>query len=190
MQLDLYHQRLEALLSRVPTGERSGLLSAFTVSKVAKGGYLSNQGMPDESEYLLVEGRARSLVTDADGKEACLNLYLGPTVISPNIARTSDGNSLVDIEMLDDGIVATIEANRLMVLMVKFEGIREWANAIMREELAQKVGREWCLSALLAPQRLEWFRANHPEFEEHFAHSHIASYLGMTPVTLSRARNR
>lgn len=74
--------------------------------------------------------------------------------------------------------------------MVNFESIREWGNNIMRDELARKVGREWCLAALSARQRLEWFRKEHPGYEVLFAHFHIASYLGMTPVTLSRARNQ
>ena len=77
-----------------------------------------------------------------------------------------------------------------MKLMVAFENIREWGNSLIREELTLKVEREWCLAALSAPKRLEWFRKTHPGYEELFAHFHIASYLGMTPVTLSRARNR
>ena len=111
-------------------------------------------------------------------------------VITPNIARTSEGRSLVDIEILDDAVAATIPAAQLMDLMVNFETIREWGNSLMRAELTRKVEREWCLAALSARQRLEWFRKVHPGYEALFAHFHIASYLGMTPVTLSRARNQ
>ena len=111
-------------------------------------------------------------------------------VITPNIARTSGGFSLVDIEILDDAVAATMPAAQLMDLMVNFESIREWGNHLMREELTRKVEREWCLAALNARQRLEWFRKVHPGYEAKFAHFHIASYLGMTPVTLSRVRNR
>ena len=111
-------------------------------------------------------------------------------VITPNMARTSGGCSLVDIEILDDAVAATMPAAQLMDLMVNLESIREWGSNLMREELTRKVGREWCLAALSARQRLEWFRQVHPGYEALFAHFHIASYLGMTPVALSRARNR
>jgi CRP-like cAMP-binding protein len=181
---------VEELLTDLPTEHREMLLDAFGIRTSPVGGYLSNQGEREENEYILLRGRARSLVTDAEGNEASLNLYAAPIVITPNMARTSDGYSLVDIEVLDDAVIATMPAERLMDLMVSFESIREWGNTLMREELTRKVGREWCLAALSAPQRLEWFRKNHPGYEEHFAHFHIASYLGMTPVTLSRARNR
>lgn len=188
--MDNHLKTVEEFLIDLPAEHRAILLDAFSIRTLPIGGYLSNQGERDENEYILLQGRARSLVTDAEGNEASLNLYAAPIVITPNMARTSGGCSLVDIEVLDDSVLAAIPAAQLMDLMVNFESIREWGNTIMREELTRKVGREWCLAALSAPQRLEWFRMNHPGCEDLFAHFHIASYLGMTPVTLSRARNR
>ena len=181
---------IEQFLANLPPKDRATLLDAFSIRALPVGSYLSNQGERDENEYVLLRGRARSLVTDADGNEASLNLYAAPIVITPNLARTSGDSSLVDIEVLDDAVLAIIPAARLLELMVNFESIREWGNTQMRQELTRKVGREWCLAALSAPQRLDWFRKNHAGYEDLFAHFHIASYLGMTPVTLSRARNR
>ena len=188
--MDEHLKIIEEFLTDLPAEHRAILLDAFSIRRLPIGGYLSNQGERDENEYILLRGRARSLVTDADGSEASLNLYAAPIVITPNIARTSGGCSLVDIELLDNAVLATIPATQLMDLMVNFESIREWGNGLMREELTRKVGREWCLAALAAPQRLEWFRKHHPGYEDLFVQFHIASYLGMTPVTLSRARNR
>jgi CRP-like cAMP-binding protein len=188
--LDNYLKTIEEFLIDLPAEHRAKLLDSFSIRTLPIGSYLSNQGERDVNEYILLRGRARSLVTDAEGNEANLNLYVAPIVITPNMARTSGGSSLVDIEVLDDAVIAIIPAAQLMDLMVKFESIREWGNTLMRQELTRKVGREWCLAVLNALQRLEWFRKHHPGYEDLFAHFHIASYLGMTPVTLSRARNR
>lgn len=177
-------------MTDLPDKDREALVDAFEMRSWPIGSYMSNQGDRDENEYLLLSGRARSVVTDAEGTEVNLSLYAAPVVITPNMARTSGGYSLVDIEVLDDAVSATMPAAQLMDLMVNFESIREWGNNVMREELTLKVGREWCLAALSARQRLEWFRKIHPGYEAQFAHFHIASYLGMTPVTLSRARNQ
>lgn len=181
---------LEHFMTDLPDKDRETLADAFEIRNWPTGSYMSNQGERDENEYVLLSGRARSVVSDAEGAEANLNLYAAPVVITPNMARTSGGCSLVDIEILDDAVAATMPAARLTDLMVKFESIRAWGNDLMREELTRKVGREWCLAALSARQRLEWFRKVHPGYETLFAHFHIASYLGMTPVTLSRARNQ
>jgi len=188
--VETHLKTIEVLLAELPDKDRGTLVGAFDIRSWPVGSYLSSQGERDENEYLLLGGRARSVVTDAEGTEVTLNLYAAPTVVTPNMARTSGRRSLVDIEILDDAVAATMPAAQLMELMVNFDSIREWGNNIMREELTRKVGREWCLAALNARQRLEWFRKVHPGYEALFAHFHIASYLGMTPVTLSRVRNR
>ena len=188
--MERHLKTIEDFMTGLPDTDRQTLVNAFQIRNWAIGSHMSRQGESDENEYFLLSGRARSVVTDAEGTEVNLNLYAAPTVITPNIARTSGGSSLVDIEVLEDAVVATLPAAQLMKLMVKSGSIREWGNNLMREELTRKVGREWCLAALGARQRLEWFRKVHPGYEELFAHFHIASYLGITPVTLSRVRNR
>jgi len=165
------------------------IAASFREQRLARGNHLAHQGEPDGNEYFLLEGRAQSSVTDAEGRAATIGLYIGPAVISPNIARTSQGSLLVDIELLDDARVGVISADRLSELMVASPLIREWGNGIMRDELTRKVGREWCLAALSAADRFAWFREHFAGYEDRFPHTLIASFLGMTPVTLSRLRN-
>ena len=82
-----------------------------------------------------------------------------------------------------------MDATVLLDLMRGSPAIEDWANAILRAELARKTSREWSLAALKAKERLEWFRSRYPDHETLFNHSQISSFLGMTPVTLSRLRN-
>lgn len=156
--MDIHLKTIEAFMTELPDKDRETLVDTFEIRNWPIGSYMSSQGERDENEYFLLSGRARSVVTDAEGTEVTLNLYAAPVVITPNMARTSDGCSLVDIEILNDAVAATMPAAQLMDLMVNFESIREWGNNLMREELTRKVGREWCLAALSARHRLEWFR--------------------------------
>ncbi len=155
---------------------------------LSKGAYLARQEHPEADEYVLLDGRLVSSICDQDGKEMSVGLYVGPCVVTPNIARTREGVSLVSIVATTDALLARIDSDLLSSWMISSEPIRNWANGVLREALCQKVDREWCLAALKGAERLTWFRQAFPGYEDIFSHMLIASFLGVTPVTMSRLR--
>jgi CRP-like cAMP-binding protein len=158
--------------------------------RLGKGGHANQQGQPERNEYIVLDGCLASTICDQDGKEVCVGFFAGPCVVTPNIARTREGISLVSIAATTDAYLTRIDTDLLTDLMVTTEPVRHWANAVLRDALAEKAEREWCLAALGGADRLSWFRQAFPDFESRFAHSLIASFLGITPVTLSRLRAR
>lgn len=155
---------------------------------LSKGAYLSQQDEPETGEFILLEGCLASSIFDQEGKEICVGLFVGPCVVTPNIARTRDGVSRVSIAATTDASIARIDSERLSDLMISHVPVRNWANGILRDALSQKADREWCLAALGGADRLNWFRETFPGYEKIFTHSLIASFLGITPVTMSRLR--
>lgn len=153
-----------------------------------KGAYLTRQEQLETDEFILLEGCLASSICDQDGKEVCVGFYVGPSVVTPNIARTRGGVSLVSIAATTDASLARINSNLLSNLMISSEPVRNWANGVLRDALSRKVDREWCLAALGGAERLNWFRRAFPGYEEIFTHALIASFLGITPVTMSRLR--
>jgi len=139
-------------------------------------------------EHIILDGRAISQISDAEGRAVCVGFHAGPCVVTPNVARTRNGTSLVSIDVITDVLVAQMDSRALTELMLTSEPIREWANGILQQELASKADREWCLAALGGADRLAWFRKDFPRHENLFGHYLIASFLGVTPVTLSRLR--
>ena len=137
---------------------------------------------------MVLHGRAISQITDHEGRAVCVGLYAGPCFVTPHIARTRESVSLVSLEVTQDAVIADMDANILLDMMLRSQGMRDWANGILRAELARKTDREWCLAALGGADRLDWFRNRYPNHEALFSHGLIASFLGMTPVTLSRLR--
>lgn len=165
------------------------LANAWQTKHVPKEGCVISQGAKTSTEVIVLDGYLSSTISDPDGRSVCVGFYAGPKVVTPNVARTRDGVSLVSINANTDSLIAQMETIKLTELMLASEPIREWANGILQRELADKAEREWCLSALGGADRLAWFRKTHPQHEELFSHVLIASFLGVTPVTLSRLRN-
>jgi CRP-like cAMP-binding protein len=184
---------LRTFLMRTPAfvekAEAERFASNWTPKLVFKGACIISQGEQEDKEIILLEGCAASCINDRGGKTICVGLYIGPCIISPNIARTRNGQSLVSVDATTDVLMAQMDSNVLLDLMITSEPVRDWANGILREELARKADREWCLAALSGSDRLDWFRERFPRHEQTFVHTLIASYLGITPVTLSRLRS-
>ncbi len=184
---------LATFLMRSPDlGDRS-CVTSFTADwaprRVKKGAFLARQEDPDPREHILLDGNVVSSISDPDGRDVCVGLSVGPCVITPNLARTREGVSLVTMQATTDAVVAQIDSDTLTDLMLVSEPIRNWANGILRAELGRKVDREWCLAALGGADRLTWFRERYPGYEAIFGHALIASFLGVSPVTFSRLRN-
>ena len=164
--------------------------SRWRRKRVNKGTHLSRHEQPEMGEFILLEGCLASSICDAEGREVCVGLYVGPCIVTPNIARTRAGMSLVSIVATTKASLARIDSDLLSSLMIESQPVREWANAVLRDALSEKAEREWCLAALGGAERLNWFRDTFPGYEAIFAHRFIASFLGITPVTLSRLRAR
>jgi CRP-like cAMP-binding protein len=164
------------------------LFGNWRVSGAEKGASIISQGDLSQMEYIILSGCVTSQISDPEGRSVCIGFHKGPCVVTPNVARTKGGLSLVSLDVHEDALIAQMNANNLSDLMLASEPIRNWGNIILQKELARKADREWCLAALGGADRLLWFRKTYPYYEMMFGHSLIASFLGVTPVTFSRLR--
>lgn len=181
--------RATPLLSGLPEDAAKMLRKAFRTENLRKGARVVEQGGPAQDELILLSGVLVAHISDPDGRRVCTGLFAAPQVIMPYICRAADGVSRMTMEMLCDGAIARLNADKLQAMMVADPAIRAWGNGVLQNDLLSRAAREWALAALPAKERLDWFRAQYPAAEETFPHHWVAAYLGMTPVTFSRARN-
>ena len=68
--------------------------------------------------------------------------------------------------------------------------IRQWGNFVLQKELMEKVEKELSQASMTAEERLLHFRQKYPTLENQISHPIIASYLGITNISLSRLRTK
>jgi len=140
-------------------------------------------------EYFVFEGVCRSFLLNPEGEEITISFFTDNTIISPYTTRTSNGLSNLNFQALTPLKVGLMDARRFEEFMVENLEIREFGNAVLRNELKHKVEKEIGMASLTAKERLLRFREKYPLLENLIPHTTISTYLGITNISLSRLRN-
>ncbi len=142
----------------------------------------------NNKEYFLLEGVCKSYLINPEGDEITLSFFDKNTVLSPYTTRTSNHRSLIFFKSLTKIKLASMDAHKFAELMVDNIEIRNFGNQVLRNELAWKVDKEIGLASLTAKDRLIKLREQFPLLENLVPHTDIATYLGITNISLSRLR--
>lgn len=157
---------------------------------VKKGELITSVGQKNNLEYFIIDGICKSFLNTPNGESVTISLFMSNSIISPCTTRIQEGKSIINIQALTDGEIATIDAAALEKLMIEDLEIREFGNSVLRNELMAKVEKEIALASLKGKDRLLLLRKNYPNIENYIPHADIASYLGITTVSLSRLRTK
>jgi len=177
-------------IGQLPKASVQILVDAFEPKLCKPSDVLARQSEANSAEYILLSGKVVCTIMDRSGRETAIGFYEGSSVLPPSISRSRADKSLLTINVTSAAVVAEMQSDHLMELMVQNEPIRNWANDVMRIELQRSAEHQWALAALNNKEKLSWFRDTYERYEEKFEHWRIASYLGMTPVSFSRARSQ
>lgn len=155
-----------------------------------KGELIATAGRANNLEYFIIEGICKSFLHTPEGDEVTISFFMSSSILSPSTTRNKEGRSMINIRALTDIQVATIDADEFEKLMVEDLEIRHFGNSVLRNELMQKVQKEIALASLKGKERLQLLRNSYPNIENLIPHSDIASYLGITTISLSRLRTQ
>lgn len=162
--------------------------SIITIKNLEKNQVFTERGKNNSSEYFLLDGICKSYLHNPEGEEITLSFFTSKSILSPHTTRSSEGKSLLNFKALTPITLGVLDASRFENLMIENLEIREFGNTVLRNELSNKVKKEIGLASLTAKDRLVRFRQEFLSLENHIPHTDIASYLGITNVSLSRLR--
>ena len=153
-----------------------------------KGHRVISMGEKMETMPVLVTGVLRGYVVDENGRDItdCFIFRRGDVIMGTGDFLTP---SPVHIETTTECQVLQVPLQELLTMLDQPELL-----AIYNQQLVHALDRHWQVKMMLyqsdAMMRYQWFRKHYPGLEDQITGKHLASFMGMTPVTLSRLRRK
>ena len=164
------------------------LSAAVHEEHLPRGYCLISMGEVRSAIHFLLEGVLRGYTVDENGREItdCFICQPGDVVVGCGELHKP---SQVAIEAITECRVLTLPMELLLELMD-----RPVLLQLYNQQLNDALLRHWELKMMLyhnsAMDRYRWFRSRYPDLEPLVSGKHLASFLGITPVTLSRLRHQ
>ncbi len=156
--------------------------------KFPKNEVLVKLGQIPTNFYILKKGVMRAYITDEKGKEHTKTLYT-PIVTSGNLgALIKKSPSNLIYECLTECEILECNYHSFYKLSTKHHDLSIFHYRVLEAVYIREEAKILELSMLNATQRYEKLKARFPKIDNLINQYHIASYLNITPVQLSRIR--
>ncbi|WP_439128757.1 Crp/Fnr family transcriptional regulator [Polaribacter sp.] len=174
---------------RIPKESKQILLNLVQKPlNLKKGEILSEVGSIEENMYILDAGVVRSYYIIKKEKKQTRNLFIAQRPLGPLGALILDKKSKFSYDCLTDCRVYPINFKAFRKLASKDQNISKLYINILENIFLELETRIFDLSALDATERYLKLKRKVPKIENLVTQYHIASFLNITPVQLSRIR--
>jgi CRP-like cAMP-binding protein len=164
------------------------LESAFKAKHLRKRQYLLQEG--DICRYMsfIIKGSGRMYSVNDKGQDHIIRFAIENWWLGDYESYNFNTPSLYNIEVLEDSEVLMIEHGQMQKLADSIPAIDLMIREIDRKGAVATQKRIHSAISEGAEERYDNLIKNYPEFLNRFPQSMIASYLGISPETLSRIR--
>lgn len=174
----------------LPTPIAEELCGHFQHLELPKGYFLHRQGKVCQHIWFMFEGAVRYFHVDVEGREANVWFAFDTDILSDAPSMVSGLPSAENIQLLEDSIFFAIEYVKLKELMAQHHSLALWyIRLVERFYVVQIEERIGDLQFLNARQRYDKLLTQFPAISNRLSLGQIASYLNITPETLSRIRS-
>ncbi len=152
-----------------------------------KGATILSADKTEKHLYFVKNGLVRAF-TDFEGQEVTFWFGTEGQPIIPMNSYVYNKKNYENIELLEDCSLYKIEIIKLQKLYKEYKEIANWGRILAEKELVATERRLITRISMQAKDRYLELLAQHPNLLQRAALRHIASYLGITQVSLSRIR--
>lgn len=168
--------------------EIDNLISHCVIKKVKAGEYLLREGEAAKHTFYVESGLLRKYGISKDGKESILQFAPEKWFVTDRESAHYGRPSLYFIQALEDSQLLLIDDSFLKDLSNKLPEFTSFNNRLLHNHIHQLTNRVYELLSTSAEERYLKFIQTYPDILLRVPQWMVASYLGITPESLSRVR--
>lgn len=167
------------------------IVNALKIEEYKKGTFLLHQGdVPTIKCYFVIKGCVRQFSVDESGKEMTTNFFTEEQAISIFDDHRKEEPSKYTYACLEDSILLVGDLDSEKMLYKSFSELESMIRKMMEMNM-MKVQEEFADFIKSSPEdRYKSILMKRPQLIHRVPQHQLASYLGMTPESLSRIKKR
>jgi len=189
MTIDSFSTLIHALTS-IPLDELQGVQELMRTTTVRKGDYFIRVGEMPYRVGFIRKGLFQYHYTHENGTEFTKGFFDKGNVISAYSALLENRASYFSIQALEDAELETVEYTVFRELAASDPRWKQFEYTLLKRGYLVKEEREREFLLFDAEARYAAFQERYPGLEDRVKQRMIASYLGITPESLSRIRRK
>lgn len=187
------YQRLAHVLGRMaelPLEEWKECEKIFHLNRLQEGEVLSNIGDRNYKIVFILSGVIRSFTLTDKGKEIVGHFFIENELHAPFADFLQKTPCRLTVQALEEAEVLVASYEEFTQLYSRHQCWERVGRVLMEQNYLHKERREGQLLQKLGPERYEDFIRDYPHLLKRIPQYQIASYIGITPQSLSRLIKR
>ena len=186
----MYESLLQNISRHIQLNEReiSFLVSILKQKTIRKRQFLLQAGEVSKYETFVVKGLLRAYTVDKSGYEHVVMFAMEDWWISDLYSFLTQTPASQHIDALEDTEVFLIEKNDLEKLYLQAPGFDRFFRILLQNAYVANQQRILSSISQTAEEKYLAFIKKYPSLEQRVPQHQVASYLGITPETISRIR--
>lgn len=182
-------QKILSTVSSISLTTAKRLFPHTEIITIKKNTHIENDGTYSKYEFFVLNGTLRSYLYSNRGDDVTIDFHTAMQPIPAALLRTMGGKSFVNIEVISETAEIMLFSQKGMA--ENLQGITDletYGFRLIMHYAFEKAEREKLMITATGKEKLAWFRRKYPNLENQIPHYYIASFLGITPTSLSRLR--
>lgn len=162
----------------------------FIPKKIRKRQYLLNAGDTCQYVTFVEKGMLRSFTVDDEGHEHVVQFAIEGWWIADMGSFLSGKEAIYNIEALEDSEVLNLSKQAMEEMMKQLPAMERYFRLLMQNNIVALQRRVVAYMSLSAEEKYLKLMEVAPDIMNRASQQHLASYLSITPETLSRIRKQ